>query len=126
MRAAVSRLDFVPKRESLQVSLEKGTLTFTPVPGKRTDLRDLVKRVEDAGYKVPGMKGTVTGKLTKWREFTALEVQGTGQVLVLHDTEVTRQMLERWGLGAMVRISGDFFSHADAPDSITVKEYIKP
>lgn len=122
----MSRLDFVPERKAVHVNLEKGTLVFTPVPGKRIDVRELKKRIEDAGYEVPAIKGTAKGKLTKWKGFTALETQGTGQLFVLHDTGVTRQMLEQLNLGAMVRISGDFSYHADAPDSINVRQHTMP
>jgi len=106
VKAAVSRLEFVPGKKRLSVDIEKGTLTFVPVSGKRIDVRELVKRIEDAGYKVPEVKGTVKGRIAKWKEFPALEVHGTGQLFVLHDSETTRGMLRQSAPVDKVRVRG--------------------
>lgn len=125
MKAAVSRLDFVPRKKELSVNIEKGTLTFVPVSGKKIDVGELVKRIEDAGYKVPEVKGTVQGRLTRWKEFPALKARGRGQVFVLHDSKTTRQTLGQVAPGDKVRVGGKLSYHVDTPESIMVIEYEK-
>ena len=122
----MSRLDFVPGRKEQRVNLEEGTLRFTPVSGRRIDLRHLVKRIEDAGYKVPSVEITMTGKLIKRKELSAVEDSKTGQIFALDDSEITRNMFKELGPGATVRIKGSFLYHIDTPESIAVKQYTKP
>lgn len=61
MKAAVSRLDFVPPQSELKVDLDQATLEFTARPGTRIDRERLKKAIEDAGYGVKEMEITPEG-----------------------------------------------------------------
>ncbi len=122
----MSRLDFVPSRKQQEVNLEKGTLRFTPVVENRIDFRQLVKRIEDAGYKVRSIEITITGKLMKHQDRPAVEDPDTGQVYLLNDSEITRSMFNRLGFGATARITGDLVYDTGAQESIAVKQYAEP
>ena len=66
IQKAVSRLDYAPKLNEIQVTdFQKGLGNFTPQPNKPVSFAALKATLKKAGYTLDAAEITVSGKLSK-------------------------------------------------------------
>lgn len=85
IKAAVSRLEFAPDTEQMEVvDISMGRFVFPPLPEGEVSLQALQDAIEGAGYEIEVARLTVVGTVTAEG---LLEVAETGQSFVLRAAE---------------------------------------
>lgn len=85
IKAAVSRLEFAPDTEDMEVlDISIGRFVFPPSPNVEVSLQALNDAIEGAGYEIEVARLTVVGSVTS---DGLLQVAETGQRFVLHAAE---------------------------------------
>lgn len=119
IKAAVSRLDFAPGTEAMEVTdIETGHFVFTPKPDRAVSLEELRKAIEGAGYKIEKASIVVTGDLVAEDR---LRAEATGQsFVVVSGGEEARKLAEK--TPKRVTVSGEW-SREGETERIRVRDW---
>ena len=108
IQKAVSRLDYAPKLNEIQVTdFQKGLGNFTPQPNKPVSFAALKATLKKAGYTLDAAEITVSGKLSKEGDGWFLTVEESGQRFALTGTNVDQTLGER-KVGDAIEIKGEW------------------
>lgn len=108
IQKAVSRLDFAPKLNEIEVTdFKKGLGVFTPKPEKPVSFAALKEALNKAGYKLAAADITVAGKLVKDEKGWAIVVQESGQRIALAGPNVDRALAGATE-GETIELTGDW------------------
>ncbi len=108
IKKAVSRLDFAPKLEAVDVfDVKRGLGKFTPKADKSVSFSALRNTLKKSGYKLDSAEISVTGTLAQTDAGWWLDVEESKQRFALAGSEVEKSLA---GLtaGARVQIVGDW------------------
>jgi len=104
----VSRLDYAPKLNDIQVTdFQKGLGVFTPKPDKPVSFAALKETLKKAGYTLDAADITVAGTLSKEDKGWAIVIRESRQRFVLIGPKVD-QILAGAPTGATLEITGDW------------------
>jgi hypothetical protein len=110
IQKAVSRLDYAPKLNDIQVTdIQKGLGVFIPKPGKAVSFAALKETLKKAGYALDAADITVFGTLTKDENGWAIIAKASGQRFLLEGPHVD-QTLAGVDNGTALEIKGDWKS----------------
>ena len=108
IQKAVSRLEFAPKREEIQITdFQKGLGVFTPKADKAVSFSALKETLKKAGYTLASADITVAGTLGKNDNGWSIVVEGSRQQILLVGPHVD-QVIGGANLGSSVEITGDW------------------
>ncbi len=108
IQKAVSRLEFAPKREEIQITdFQKGLGVFTPKADKAVSFSALKETLKKAGYTLASADITVAGTLAKNDKGWSIVVEGSRQEILLVGPNVD-QVIGGAGVGSSVDIVGDW------------------
>ena len=108
IQKAVSRLDFAPKLQEIEVTdFKKGLGVFTPKPDKPVSFAALKESLKKAGYTLDAADITVAGKLMSDEKGWAIVVEKSGQRLALEGPNVD-QALAGAKPGDTIVLTGDW------------------
>jgi hypothetical protein len=123
IQKAVSRLDYAPKLNEIQVTdFQKGLGNFTPQPNKPVSFAALKAALKKAGYTLDAAEITVSGKLSKEGDGWFLAVEESGQRFALTGPNVD-QTLDGLKVGDAIEIKGEWMT---VGTGTTVHEVIVP
>ena len=123
IQKAVSRLDYAPKLNEIQVTdFQKGLGNFTPQPNKPVSFAALKATLKKAGYTLDAAEITVSGKLSKEGDGWFLAVEESGQRFALTGPNVDQTLDER-KVGDVIEIKGEWLT---AGTGTTAHEVIVP
>ena len=119
---ALRRLDGVDK---VSVSLRDGKAITTPKVGESFDPFEITKAIKKAGFTPGEVDLTVQGKLSRYKEFWALEVPGLAQPLLLSRGPASGKLGKSTApKGRMLTVTGQLHpSHGDEPPGMTVEKF---
>lgn len=128
MKAAVSRLDFAPKRDEMEVvDIRTGRFVFRPRAGAPVSFARLDKAITDAGYEIEAARLTVTGKLVSE---SRLRSRGSDQSfeLVADDRreevlEELEDLLEESEPDAIVTVSGAWATTGEGVETVRLESW---
>ena len=110
IQKAVSRLDYAPKLNEIQVTdFQKGLGNFTPQPNKPVSFAALKATLKKAGYTLDAAEITVSGKLSKEGDGWFLAVEESGQRFALTGPNVDQTLAER-KVGDAIEIKGEWLT----------------
>jgi hypothetical protein len=110
IQKAVSRLDYAPKLNEIQVTdFQKGLGNFTPQPNKPVSFAALKATLKKAGYTLDAAEITVSGKLSKEGNDWFLAVEESGQRFALTGPNVD-QTLDQRKAGDALEIKGEWLT----------------
>ena len=108
IQKAVSRLDFAPELEEIEVTdFKKGLGVFTPKPDKAVSFAALKERLKKAGYTLDSADITVAGTLTKSDKGWSILVEASRQQIFLTGSNVD-QAIGGANAGSSIEITGDW------------------
>ena len=108
IQKAVSRLDYAPKLNEIQVTdFQKGLGDFTPQPNKPVSFAALKATLKKAGYTLDAAEITVSGKLAKEGDGWFLAVEESGQRFALTGPNLDQTLAER-KVGDAIEIKGEW------------------
>jgi hypothetical protein len=108
IQKAVSRLDYAPKLNEIEVTdFKKGLGVFTPKPDKPVSFAALKESLKKAGYTLAAADITVAGTLAKDEQGWAIVVQESGQRLFLEGPNV-EDALAGAKPGDSIELTGDW------------------
>jgi hypothetical protein len=123
IQKAVSRLDYAPKLNEIQVTdFQKGLGTFTPKPDKKVSFAALRETLKKAGYTLEAADITVAGTLAKSDQGWLLIAESSGQQFSLEGPDVS-QAVGSTSAGANIEITGDWKTLGALPNA---REVISP
>lgn len=113
IQKAVSRLDFAPKLNEIEVTdFKRGLGVFTPKPDKPVSFAALKEALKKAGYKVDTADITVAGILAKDEAGWAIVVRQSGQRFALDGPNVD-QVLAGATPGDSIELTGNWKTIGD-------------
>ncbi|HKY43264.1 MAG TPA: hypothetical protein VJM50_09230 [Pyrinomonadaceae bacterium] len=108
IQKAVSRLEFAPKLQEVDVTdFKKGLGVFTPKPDKPVSFAALKETLKKAGYKLDAADITVAGTLTRDEKGWAIVVQQSRQRFALEGPNVD-QALAGAKANETIELTGDW------------------
>ena len=108
IQKAVSRLDYAPKLEEVEITdIKKGLAEFTPKPNKPVSFAALKANLKSAGYVLDAADIVVAGTLSKEGDTWILVVNASAQKFVLEGPNVESLVAGREP-GASIEITGDW------------------
>ena len=108
IQKAVSRLDYAPKLEEVEITdIKKGLAEFTPKPNKPVSFAALKANLKSAGYVLDGADIVVAGTLSKEGDTWILVVKASSQKFRLEGPNVESLVAGREP-GASLEITGDW------------------
>lgn len=120
LKAAVSRLDFAPETESMEVTdIAPGHFVFSPLSGRQVSYSDLNKAITDAGYEIEAASIEVTGKFVANGR---LHVEETGQTFHLAEGEELSGLREQVSSDLLVTVSGQW-KVGQSIDAIVIQKW---
>jgi hypothetical protein len=123
IQKAVSRLDYAPKLNEIQVTdFQKGLALFTPKPDKPVSFAALKETLKKAGYTLASADITVTGTIVKDEKGWAIIVQSSKQRLALEGPNVDQALAGRRA-GETIEVAGDWKTIGTGP---TAHEAVTP
>jgi hypothetical protein len=106
----VSRLDFAPKLETIEIiDIKQGLGRFTPKPDKAASFAALRGALKKAGYQLDSAEISVVGSLVQDGEGWWLEVPESRQRFALGG-ELSKQLAAESATGASFKVIGDWQS----------------
>jgi hypothetical protein len=104
----VSRLDFAPKLEAIEIiDIKQGLGKFTPRPDRAATFTALKTVLKKAGYKLDSAEITVIGSLVEDDAGWWIEVAETKQRFLL-EGEGVKQVVAQPATGASFKVTGDW------------------
>lgn len=117
LQKAVSRLDFAPKLEEIQITdFKKGLGDFPPKPGKAVSFTALKEALKKAGYTLDSADISVAGKLAKDDKGWAIVVPSSEQRFVLDGPNV-EQAVAGTKIGETIELTGDWKTVGTGPSA---------
>lgn len=108
IQKAVSRLDYAPKLEEVEITdIKKGLSEFTPKPDKPVSFTALKATLKKAGYKLDTADISVAGTLKKEGDTWFLVVKSSRQKFVLEGPNVQAVVAGREE-GSAIELTGDW------------------
>ena len=108
IKKAVSRLDFAPKLEAIEIiDIKQGLGKFTPKPDKMASFAALKEALKKAGYKLDSAEISVTGSLVQDGAGWWIEVHRSKQRFALEGEKV-KQVAAELATGASFKVTGDW------------------
>ncbi len=107
----------------MSVSLRDGKAIITPKVGERFDPFEIPNAIKKAGFTPGEVNLTVSGKLSRYKEFWALEVPGLAQPLLLSGGPASGKLGKSTApVGGKLTVTGQLHpSHGDEPPGMTVE-----
>jgi hypothetical protein len=119
----VSRLDFAPKLEAIEIiDIKQGLGKFTPRPDRAVSSAALKQTLKKAGYKLDSAEITVVGTLARDDAGWWVEIAATKQRFLLEGEEV-RQIAVESATGASFKVTGEWQT---VEQDKTKREVIRP
>jgi hypothetical protein len=104
----VSRLDFAPKLETIEIiDIKQGLGKFTPKPDKSASFAELRGALKKAGYQLSSAEITVTGSLVQDGTAWWLEVTESKQRFAL-EGELVKQLAAESAAASNFKVTGDW------------------
>ncbi|HAV63882.1 MAG TPA: hypothetical protein DCY13_16145 [Verrucomicrobiales bacterium] len=120
LKAAVSRLDFAPETESMEVTdIATGHFVFSPLSGRQVSYGDLDKVITGAGYEIEKASIEVIGKLVTNMQ---LRVEETDQTFHLVNEEELSRLREQVSSDLPVTVSGQWKTERGI-DTIVIQKW---
>lgn len=120
LKAAVSRLDFAPETESMEVTdIATGHFVFSPLSGRQVSYSDLNKAITDAGYEIEAASIEVIGKFVANGR---LHVEETDQTFHLVNEEELSRLREQVSSDLPVTVSGQWKTERGI-DTIVIQKW---
>ena len=117
IQKAVSRLDYAPKLEEVEVTdFQKGLGVFTPKPDKPVSFAALKETLKKAGYTLASADITVAGKLARDEKTWSIVVEASKQRFVLEGPNVEK-VLAGAKEGDAIELTGDWKTAGAGPDA---------
>jgi hypothetical protein len=117
IQKAVSRLDYAPKLNEIQVTdFQKGLGVFTPKPDKPVSFVALRETLKKAGYTLVSADITVNGALTQDEKGWAIVVEASKQRFALEGPNVLQALAGRKA-GEIIEASGDWKTVGTRPNT---------
>jgi hypothetical protein len=108
IKKAVSRLDFAPKIEAIEIiDIKQGLGKFTPKPAKAASFAALKETLKKAGYKLDSAEITVIGTLMRDEAGWWMEIAESKQRFALEGDSLRKLSVEA-ATGARFKVTGDW------------------
>ena len=116
----MSRLDFAPETESMEVTdIATGHFVFSPLSGRQVSYGDLDKVITGAGYEIEKASIEVIGKLVTNMQ---LRVEETDQTFHLVNEEELSRLREQVSSDLPVTVSGQWKTERGI-DTIVIQKW---
>ena len=123
IKKAVSRLDFAPKLDEINITdIKTGLGVFTPRPGKSVSFAALKTALKKAGYSLASAEITVQGTLARDASGYWIESDNGNQRFELAG-DIGNQLPKEIDAGALIEVSGDWQTIGPKADA---REVIHP